>query len=248
MSAGEWRLLEGLGDPERRQLLQAMRRRRYAAGEVVFHEGDPADCLHVIAEGRVVARVVTESGDRVAFTVMGPGEAFGEVAMLSAQVRRTSTVEALEPTVTLVVGYPQLEGLVAGHPELARVLLGLLAERVERLSRHLVEALHVPADRRVARRLLDLCERHAAPPQEGAGVGLPVTVLVTQTELGELAGASRPTTNRVLRRLEAGGALSLGRGRITVHDLAAVRRAAGLPHDPDRRLTRTWPRSGSSPG
>ena len=88
-----------------------------------------------------------------------------------------------------------------------------------------MEALHTPADLRIVRRLVDLFGLYAR--QEG---GRPRTLPlpITQTELSELAGVTRPTANRVLRRLEADGIVTLGRGTITVVDAPALRAQAEL--------------------
>jgi CRP-like cAMP-binding protein len=225
MTVPEWELLRALDPEDRAQVLASLRRRRFAAGEAVFHDGDRADALHLVAEGRLVVRRTTEDGDRVAFSVLGPGSAFGELAMLTPERRRSSTVEALEPCLTLALSYADFDRLCATHPGVTRLLLGLLAERVTRLSDHLVESRHVSADRRVARRLLDLHAVYASGPAPTSGVALSVT----QTDLADLAGASRSTTNRVLRRIEALGGLTLARGRIVVRDVETVRRAAALP-------------------
>jgi CRP/FNR family transcriptional regulator, cyclic AMP receptor protein len=220
--AVEWGLLDGLDDATRRVVLASTRRRRFARGEVVFHEADLADAVHFVAEGRLAARRATAGGDSVTFAILGPGDSFGEMAMLSAEPRRTSTVAALEPAVTLSLGFTDFERLRATHPAVEQLLVEMLAERVRRLSDHLVEALHLPTDQRIARRLLEVCERYAGP---GSSV---VVVPLTQDAVGDLAGAARPTTNRVLRRLEEDGVVVLHRGSVEVRDRAALAaRAAG---------------------
>lgn len=213
----DWGLLEGLPDADRRAVIASTRRRRFARGEVVFHEADPADTVHFVAEGRLAARRSTAGGDVVTFAVLGPGDAFGEMAMLSPGARRTSTVVALEPAVTLGLGFAEFQRLRSSHPAMERLLVDLLAERVRRLSDHLLEALHVPADQRVVRRLSALCERYG--PSDAAQ---PAVVPLTQSEIGELAGASRPTTNRVLRELAVAGVVVLHRGSVEVLDRAAL--------------------------
>ena len=218
----EWGLLEGLPDADRRVVLGAARRRRFARGEVVFHEGDPAETVHLVVEGRFAARRSTDAGDTVTFAVLGPGEAFGEMAMILRAARRTSTVVALEAAVTLSLGFAEMERIRRAHPTVERLLVELLAERVRRLSDHLVEALHVPADQRVVRRLSELGDRYGT-----AVGGGPAVVPLTQTEIGELAGASRPTTNRVLRRLADEGVVELRRGVVVVLDPAALARRGG---------------------
>lgn len=215
----EWGLLGGLPDGDRRVVLGSTRRRRFARGEVVFHEGDPADTVHFVAEGRLAARRSTPAGDTVTFSVLGPGDAFGELGMLSPLAHRTTTVVALEAAVTLSLGFTDVQRLRSSHPAMERLLVELLAARVARLSDLLLEALHVPADERVVRRLSELCSRYG--PLDGRR---PVVIPLTQTEIGDLAGASRPTTNRVLRRLSADGVVSLHRGSIEVREPSTLER------------------------
>ena len=214
-------LLGGLPDPDRRVVLGSTRRRRYASGEVLFHEGDPADTVHFVAEGHLAARRSTSGGDSVTFSILGPGDAFGEMAMLSVGGRRTSTVVALEPAVTLSLSFAEFERLRASYPGVERLFVEMLAERVRRLSDHLVEALHLPVDQRVVRRLSALCERYGP-----ADPALRVAVPLTQTDIGDLAGASRPATNRVLRALAAEGVVVLHRGSVEVCDRVALARRA----------------------
>lgn len=213
-------LLGGVPDPARRALLAAAVRRRFERGEVVFHEGDLADTVHWVVEGRVASRRTTPAGDTVILAVVGPGELVGEMALLSPRARRTTAVVALEPAVTMAVGFGDVDRLRRRHPDLDRLLLDLLAHRVRRLSDHLLDALHVPAGQRVVRRLAELGATY------GAGSSGEVVVRLTQSEIGELAGSSRPVTNQVLRRLEEDGLVRLGRGAVTLLDPAGLARRA----------------------
>src|SRR5438874_8993700 len=89
MLGGE--LFRGLPQPELRHLVAVARRRRFARNEVVFHRGDLADTLHLILRGRFAARLETETGDKVTVSVHGPGDAFGELALLDLEQDRKST-------------------------------------------------------------------------------------------------------------------------------------------------------------
>lgn len=218
----EWGLLGGLPEGDRRVVLAATRRHRYAQGEVVFHEGDPADTIHFVAEGRLAARRSTESGEVVTLSLIGPGDAFGELAMLAPRSRRTSTVVALEKVVTLTLTFDEFTRLRSSQAAVERLLVDLLADRVRRLSDRLLEALHVPVEDRVVRRLSELCASYVGSRPSGS-----IVLPLTQSEIGQLAGASRPATNRVLRRLASEGVVVLHRGAVEVRDRAAlVRRAA----------------------
>jgi CRP-like cAMP-binding protein len=218
-------LLSDLAPEERRRVLSRMRRRTYAAGEVLFHEGDLADTLHFLVEGRAVAKRFSADGDPLTYTVIGPGQAFGELAMLARDGRRTATIQAIEPTTTLVLTFGDFERLCAEQPSVARLLTRLLAVRIGRLTDALMEALHTPADLRIVRRLVDLFGLYAREGGRPGALSLPIT----QSELSELAGVTRPTANRVLRRLESAGIVKLGRGTITVVDAPALRAAADRP-------------------
>jgi CRP-like cAMP-binding protein len=213
----EWRLLASLTPSEQRLMLARTHRHRYAKGETLFHEGDLAETIHLIQEGRVVSRRTTLQGDVVTFAVLGPGEAFGEMAMLADDHRRSSTIVAVEPVVTLTLRFDEFRQLCDQYPGVQALLVRILAQRVDRLSTHLMDALYLPADRRVLRTLADLCSQYARSTRSGE-----VTLPLTQVEIADLSGASRPTTNRFLRRLEQDGLVRLNRGHVTVVDVSAL--------------------------
>jgi CRP-like cAMP-binding protein len=209
-----WPLLDGVPEEDVRRLLSVARRRKFDRGEIVFHEHDPADTLHLIVKGHFVVRTQTPLGERAILAVLGPGEMFGELALLGdEQARRSATVAALEAGETHCVHRIDFDGLRKSHPGTAEVLIAILSGQVRRLSRHLLEALYVPADKRVLRRLLEV----AALYDDG-------TVPLNQEDVASLAGTSRATVNRVLREEEARGTVALGRGRTVVLDAAALAR------------------------
>jgi CRP-like cAMP-binding protein len=214
----EWQLFEGVPEAEVRAVLSLARRRTFRRDEVVFHRGDPSDSVHLISKGRFDVSIGTAMGDVVALAIRGPGDTFGELALLTGE-ERTATVTALEPGETLVIRSSELRRLAQLHPALDEVLVRLLAEQVRRLSELLVEAYTVDADERVVRRLLELVRVY--------GGGPPVTVPLKQEHLAALAGTSRATVNRVLRRAERNGLVELHRGRTLVLDPEALRRRAG---------------------
>jgi len=201
-------------------LLTIARRRTFARGEVVFHRGDPADSLNLIRKGRFSIRIVTPLGDSAMLSVRGPGDAFGELALLGREAVRSATVSALEPAETYSVQRGDFERLRHEHPTVNDVLIGILTDRLRRLSDQVVEAYYVPADRRVLRRVCELAQLY------GAGEGEAVVPL-TQEEIAELAGTSRATVNRVLREAEQRGSVELRRGRTAVLDLEQLLRRAG---------------------
>jgi CRP/FNR family cyclic AMP-dependent transcriptional regulator len=217
----EWPLLEDLAAEDVRQLLSIARRRTFEKGEVVFHRDDPADSLHLVMRGRFAARVTTPLGDSVLLDVMGPGEAFGEIALLLADSRRSATISALEEGETRSVFREDFAALQRRHPGVKDVLLRLLAEQLRRASDRLVEAHYVDAETRVRRRLHGLGGTYGAHGGEGDAARV---IPLTQEDLAAMAGTSRATVNRVLREEERLGAVALQRGRVTLLDPEALAR------------------------
>jgi CRP-like cAMP-binding protein len=211
-----WELLGDVPDDEIRRVLSIARRRAFARGEVVFHEHDPADSLHLVAKGRFAVRITTPFGESALLGLRGPGESFGELALVSGrEAVRSATVEALEPAETHAVYRREFDALRREHPGVGEVLVALLAQAVRRTNELLLDAYYAPAETRVLRRLRDLAA--AFPDGE---------VRLTQEDLASLAGTSRATVNRVLRDAERRGAVELRRGRTVVRDPDALARRA----------------------
>lgn len=213
-------ILRELTEQARRQILAAAPRRKFPRGQIVFHAGDPADAMFVILLGRVAVRVVTEFGDTVTLAVLGPGDSFGELALFRPHHRRTATVTTLEQTELIRFEAAQVATLRRAHPAINDLLLEVMARQVERLSAHLTEALFVPVDKRVVRRLLALSRQYSEDDRS------PVAIPLTQEDVAGLAGTTRPTANQVLRRLEDERLISLARGRIVIVDVTGLHRRA----------------------
>jgi CRP-like cAMP-binding protein len=206
----DWPLLASLTSDERDQVLGSARRHRYDRGEILVHEGEPSDSLHLVATGRLAVRVSTAEGDNATLNILGPGDYFGELSLLDGQQQvRTATIVALEPAETMALSASAFRDLRQRHPAADQLLLRLMARRIEELSARLLEASYDTLDRRLYRRLLELGSLYAAP-------GGPATVPLTQEHLAELVGGTRPSVNAVLQGLAADGVIELGRGRVTV--------------------------------
>ena len=200
--------------------MQSAVRRRYRKGDSVFHAGDQGDSIHLIVKGRVAIQVVTTAGDTATLNLLGAGESFGELALVSDGIR-SATVVAIEPLETLTLSHRDVDHLRDANPAVQRFLIDVLADQVARLSRRVMEAHFVSAEQRVVRRLADTTRLFA-----DSGDAVAATVPLTQEQLAGLAGTTRPTANRVLQELAAHGIVAIGRGRIDILDHIALDRRA----------------------
>jgi CRP-like cAMP-binding protein len=213
----EWRLLEGLPESDVRELLAIARRRVFRRGEVVFHRDDPADSLHLVQKGRFAIKIMTPLGETATIGVRGPGDSFGEMALVDESARRAATVAALEDAETFAVYQAEFRRLRSRHPQVDQLVIGFLTTEVRRLDELLLEALYIPVERRVLRRLAELTGTYAGRDGE---------IPLTQEQLAELAGTSRATVNKVLREEQRRGTVELRRGRTIVVQRDEIARRA----------------------
>jgi CRP/FNR family transcriptional regulator len=190
--------------------------RAFPANTRVFHEGDQSDACYIVRSGSF--RVTREHSDGRAITLanLGPGDIFGELAMLDGEVRSAS-VEATGDGELLALPANDVRGLLARNPEITVKLVAALVRRLraanERISRQSFQT--VPS--RVAGVLLQL----VAEEEPGPGAG--VTIRMNQADLAQLAGTSRESVSRFLADLERAGVVRSGRGRVTVLEPAKLR-------------------------
>ncbi len=192
--------------------------RSFPAGTRVFHEGDQSDSCYIVRSGEF--RVTREHSDGRAITLanLGPGDIFGELAMLDGEVRSAS-VEATVDGELLALPAADVRGLLERHPDITVKLVAALVARLrganERISRQSFQT--VPG--RVAGVLAQLVDDETP----AGGSDGTVTIHMNQADLAQLAGTSRESVSRFLADLERSGVVRIGRGRVSVLDAPRLR-------------------------
>jgi CRP-like cAMP-binding protein len=193
--------------------------RRLDAGEVVFREGDESNTCYIVRSGH--ARAVREHPDGRTLTLanFGPGDIFGELAMFDDE-RRSATVETMEETEVIAILGADMRRLLREHPDISVKLLAALGRRLRETNERLSRQSFQTVQSRVASVLAQLV---GAAHREG-GPENDVLITSTQADLAQLAGSSRESASRFLAVLERAGIITQGRGKLTVHDPAALER------------------------
>lgn len=211
-------VFEALGPGDLDQVARVAVPRRFAPQQVIFREGDASDTCYVVREGHARALREHNDGRAIALAHFGPGDIFGELAMFDDETR-SATVETLDDVEALAILGSDMRRLIREHPDIGvRLVIGLgrrLREANERLARQSFQTVQS----RVAEVLGQLVERARS---EGAGEH-DVLLTITQADIAQLAGSSRESASRFLAVLERAGVVTQGRGRVTVHDPAALR-------------------------
>jgi CRP/FNR family transcriptional regulator, cyclic AMP receptor protein len=191
--------------------------RSFAAGAVVFREGDDSDTCYIVRSGHARALREHPDGRQITLATFGPGDIFGELAMFDDE-RRSATVEATDDLDVLAILGSDMRSLMTRHADIAVKLVISLGRRLRAANERLARQSFQTVQSRVAAVLGQLVEQARA---EGAGE-TDVLVTTTQADVAKLAGSSRESASRFLAVLERAGVISQGRGRLTVHDPDAL--------------------------
>ena len=202
-------------------LRTSMSERPLSRGDIVFHEGDPAERLYVILDGKIKLGQTSGDGRESLLAVLGPGDMFGELSLFDPG-QRASTATALTDAILLSLSNEQLRPWLAGRPEVAAALLQQLARRLRRQNDALADLVFSDVPGRVAKALMDLGEKFGEVTPEG----LLVTHDMTQEEIAQLVGASRETVNKALADFAQRGWIKLESRQVLILDVERLGRRA----------------------
>lgn len=209
-------------EPEGLQPLTGkLRPRRYQRGEVIFHEDDPGDRMHIIVEGSVKISVTSEDGREKNIALFKPGECFGEMALLDGS-NRSATATAMEALETLVLMRDDFQEFLAVNPRVSVEITNMLTQRLRNVNQMLVDTAFLDVPTRVAKQLLALASSYAGDSEPAE----PRVVPLGQDELASLVGASRETVSRALTSYRRMGILTTSHRRIVINDLKGLERMA----------------------
>ena len=215
-------LFAPLAPEELAGLAALLSRRRYAKGEVIFHQGDAGTALYIVEEGGVKIVLGSEEGKEVILALLGRGDFFGELALLDGEPRSADAV-ARDATQLLALRRDDFLRFVLDKPRVAASLLAVLSRRLRRTDQLVHDAAFLDVRGRLARVLLELAEAQGQPEPEG----VVLAARLTQGELAEMVGATRESINKWLGFYTRRGVLRFERGRLTLMDLERLRQDAG---------------------
>jgi len=202
-------------------LAGTLRRRRFRRGEVIFHQGDPGDALHIVAAGAVKILLPSPEGEEAIIATLRPGDFFGELALLDGAPRSASAA-ALEPSDTLVLPRPVFMELLDTLPGLRDALLAGLAHELRRLTGHVEELHFLDLAGRLAMRLTRLAQE-ASPDAHGE---IRLEWPYTQSDLAAMIGGTRQSVNRLLSELVEDGLIRIEPDALVISDLDELERRA----------------------
>ncbi|MBA3779373.1 MAG: Crp/Fnr family transcriptional regulator [Chloroflexi bacterium] len=208
-------------DDQLASLAGGLRRRRFRRNEVIFHQGDPGDSLHVVSSGAVKILLPSAEGEEAIIATLRPGDFFGELALLDG-APRSATATALEASETLVLPRDAFRGVLDQEPGLRDALLTGLAAELRRLTGHVEELHFLDLAGRLAMRLARLARDREPEARGEVRLDWPYT----QSDLAAMIGGTRQSVNKLLSDLVEDGLVRIERDSLIIADIDRLTRRA----------------------
>jgi CRP/FNR family transcriptional regulator, cyclic AMP receptor protein len=183
---------------------------RYRKDQIVFSQGDPADAVFYIQEGKVKVAVVSEHGKEAVVAILGPDHFFGE-GCLAGQLRRMATVSAMANGVFMRLEKASVVRVIHDEPAFSEMFIAHLLARTIRVEEDLVDQLFNSSEKRLARMLLLLANFGKEGRQE------PVIAKVSQETLAEMIGTTRSRVSFFMNRFRKLGFIHYNGGGLEVN-------------------------------
>ena len=204
------------------ELTKIISAKKYAPDAAVFFQGDPSDCLYMLLAGSVKVTQASEGGREKTLDILGPGEIFGEFAMLDGHPR-SATVTTCEPTELASISHRDFRSFVDSRPEILWKVLQALCERVRKTSTEMLELSSREVPYRLLAALHHLAEKYGQVTADGSCL---ISGKAGVQDLVAMVGSSRDVVSRLLHRYQEKGLIELGNNKqIIIPDPATLARA-----------------------
>ena len=182
---------------------------KYQKNQVIFSQGEPADAVFYIQEGKVKITVVSEQGKEAVVAILGTGDFFGE-GCLTAQSLRMATVTTMMECEIMRLEKAAIIRVIHEEPTFAEMFMSHLLTRTIRVEADLVDQLFNSSEKRLARALLLLANFGKEGKPE------PVIAKISQETLAEMIGTTRSRVSSFMNKFRQLGFIDYN-GHLEIH-------------------------------
>ncbi len=207
-------LFRCLSEAEVDRLIQFSRIQHYPSKKELCHQGDKADNMMVVLNGRVKISNCSADGKEITFSIVGPGGIIGEMALLTRD-NRSASVMTLESCDVLAIERRDFMYSLERNPKLCIELLDVLCQRLQKTNQQVEDTVFLDRPAKAAKALLWLAKEYGEETSEGTRIDLKLS----QRELGNLIGLTRESVNKQMVEWREQGIVRLVDGFITLQDL-----------------------------
>jgi CRP/FNR family transcriptional regulator, nitrogen oxide reductase regulator len=206
-------IFTGLTPVELMEIARNARIQNASVGEFYFLQGDPADSIFILREGRVKLTQLSADGQQILLRVLGPWDLFAIVGLIPGRNYPVSA-QVTESGSAFVWKNNTLMGLAQQYPPLATNAMQLMAGYLQEFQDRLREMATERVERRLARTLIRLASQTGKKTEQGILIDLQLT----RQDLAEMTGTTLYTVSRILSQWESAGLIISGRERVVVRN------------------------------
>ena len=200
-------------------LISYSRVERYPAGREIFSKGSPGQSLVAVLRGSIKISSLSNEGKEIVFNIINAPEIFGEIGVLDGE-ERSADAAAMTDCELLVLNRRDFLHLLENRADLCMIMLRILCQRLRQTSEQVEDVMFRHLESRLAKALLHLAESGAMHGPQSTSVELHLS----QRELGNMAGGSRESVNKILQNWHRQGLIDLGKASVLIRDVEALRR------------------------
>lgn len=216
-------LFQDLEEEVLASLIPLFQEKKWNRGTLLFMEGDPGDQLYVVKSG--VVKIYRFDDDKeIILALFGPGDFFGEMALIQPAFNRSATAETLETSLIYTMKRSAFYDYMERHPRIAIKLLEVTIHRLRNANDQIYNLTLLDVRSRIIRSILRLAEERGVP----LGNGILVDIRMTHQQLASFAGTARESATKVLQELSEEGLIVVEKKKIYLADQGKLRKLAGL--------------------
>jgi CRP/FNR family transcriptional regulator, cyclic AMP receptor protein len=220
---GEARLFSSLSRNDLQLVIERGVCRSFGQRESIFHQGDAGEGLFVVLDGSIKIYVTSPVGTELVLATLGPGETFGELAVIDGGPR-TASAKTLTPASLFYLSRSSFIELLRGNQNMAEIVLDSLGGLLRRILEQTSDLVFLDLPGRVAKLLVSLARERGR--SEAAGISLDLQM--SQGNLAAMVGGSRPTVNQILRSFESRGYIEMRGRELVIRNIDSLRHRAYL--------------------
>ncbi len=216
-------LFQDLSEDELRTIAPLFQENKWNRGKLLFMEGDSGDELFVVKSG-VVKIYRFDDEKEIILALFGPGDFFGEMAVIQPALNRSATAETLESCSIYTMKRSVFYEFMEKHPRMCIKLLEVTVQRLRNANDQIYNLTFLDVRSRIIRTILRLAEERGVK----LGDGLLVDIRMTHQQLASFAGTARESATKVLQELSEEGIIVVEKKRIFLPDHKKLKELAGL--------------------
>jgi CRP/FNR family cyclic AMP-dependent transcriptional regulator len=204
------------------ELKRHLSERRLVAGEALYYFGEAADCGYQIVTGRIEINSFTSIGREYVAGSLGEGDTLGDLGLVNGGLRFNNAVALTETKVNVLKRSDYLT-LIRKYPEVSQKMAEMLGYRYQSLFGMIQDAYLLPLYQRLGRIVVRMVLAQTGASPSGA-----ITLEdCSQEKLGQMAGATRQSVGREMKKMESAGLIQIDYKRVTVLDFKAMVKSFG---------------------